>query len=213
MKRLWVILALFLLASIWAVTCVAQKVVGPDEDTTQPFDRMKRRMELREEMHRRMRDKILFGRGSDTDLFEGMDQMFEEAFKDLDTIGGAFDQQNANFEAVWSEDSSGRTLTLTPKTKDQQLNIDVNAQMITIKGKVEERTQAGTLMSSFSNSFSIPGDCDGTKVRMSHKDGKILVHLPFHSVKAVPGLKPTKPQAPAVEERKPLPPSEDDVTI
>jgi HSP20 family molecular chaperone IbpA len=206
MKRLWVILSLFLLALIWAVTCVAQKVTSPPENQD-PMEQLKRRMELREEMHRRMREKLLFGRGSDTDLFEGMDQMFDDAFKDLNSIGSSFTTQSSNFDAVWSEDQQGRILTLTPKSKDQQLNIDVNAEMITIKGKTEQRSDAGTLMSSFSNSFSVPQDCDGTKVKMEHKDGKILIKLPFRAGKV------TTPKTPKEEERRPLPPSSEDVTI
>jgi HSP20 family molecular chaperone IbpA len=213
MKRLWVILSLFLLTFVWAVTCVAQKITSPEPEHEEFFDKIKKRLELREEMHRRMREKILRGQGSDTDLFEGMDQMFEDAFKDLNSFGSSFSSQYSNFKSEWIEDSSGRTLILTPKSKDQQLNIDVNATTITIKGKIEQRSESGTLMSSFNNSFSVPADCDGTKVKMSHKDGKILVHLPYKSLKSVPGPKSGKPVGPIEDERKPLSPSKDDVTI
>ncbi len=208
MKRMWVILSLFLLALVWAVTSIAQKATssGPADE---PFDRLKRRMELREEMHRRMRDKILHGRGSDTDIFEGMDQMFEEAFKDMDSFS-SFAPQSSNFESQWTENSQGRTLVITPKDKDTQLNIDVNSETITIKGKIEKRSETGTLMSNFNNVLPVPQDCDGSKVKMNHKDGKILVELPFKMAKAPKSIKPTTPPK---EERKPLPPSEDDITI
>lgn len=205
---MWVILSLFLLASIWAVTSIAQKVTSPDP-ADEPFDRLKRRLELREEMHRRMRDKILHGRGSDTDIFEGMDQMFEEAFKDMDSFS-SFAPQSSNFESQWTESSQGRTLVITPKDKDTQLNIDVNSETITIKGKIEKRSETGTLMSNFNNVLPVPQDCDGSKVKMNHKDGKILIELPFKTATAPKSIKPVTPPK---EERKPLPPSEDDITI
>jgi HSP20 family molecular chaperone IbpA len=208
MKRMWVILSLFLLALVWAVTSIAQKATSSGS-ADEPFDRLKRRMELREEMHRRMRDKILHGRGSDTDIFEGMDQMFEEAFKDMDSFS-SFAPQSSNFESQWTENSQGRTLVITPKDKDAQLNIDVNSETITIKGKIEKRSETGTLMSNFNNVLPVPQDCDGSKVKMNHKDGKILVELPFKMAKAPKSIKPTTPPK---EERKPLPPSEDDITI
>ena len=212
MKRMWVILSLFLLALVWAVTSIAQKATSPDP-ADEPFDRLKRRLELREEMHRRMRDKILHGRGSDTDIFEGMDQMFEEAFKDMDSFS-SFAPQSSNFESQWTENSQGRTLVITPKDKDTQLNIDVNSETITIKGKIEKRSETGTLMSNFNNILPVPQDCDGSKVKMNHKDGKILIELPFRTARATsPAPKNIKPQSPPKDERKPLPPSEDDITI
>lgn len=211
MKRMYVILGLILLTFVWAITSLAQKLTSSDDVQTtvqqrKPFDRQKRRMELREEMHRRMREKLLNGRGSDDQLFGDMEKMFEEAmaesFAGIDMIASS---ANSNFQSEWSETKTGRTLVITPQTKDQQLNIDVNAQAITIKGKSEQQDGNSSFMSSFTNSFPVPEDCDGSKVKMDQKDGKILVMLPFKTIKAV--------SVPPKEERKPLPPSDSDVQI
>jgi HSP20 family molecular chaperone IbpA len=197
MKRLWIILIIFFSLLIGALTSVAQKITDSDPDPA--LERMKRRLQLRDEMHKRIRDKMIFGFGSDDNLFEGMEQSF----------GSLMGESRSQFESSWSEDKNGRILTITPKSKDQQLNIDVNESMITINGKVEEKTQTSSMMSSFSNSFSVPHDCDGNKVKMDHKDGKILIFLPFKTASS-PTQSPGKPTAP---ERRPIAPSGDDITI
>ena len=205
MKRMYVTLGLILLVLISAVTCLGQMSSPNDQFLTQSpdtFNRLKRRMELREEMHKRMRDKILHGIGSDENIFEGMEDMFEDALSDSMTI-----KASANFSSEWTESKTGRILIITPKTKDQQLNIDVNNEMITIKGKTEEKNDYTSVSSSFSNSFSVPNDCDGSKVKMDQKDGKILIELPFKGAAKVISLPPKK------EERKPIPPMDGEITI
>lgn len=194
MKRMYVTLAVIFLALLWAFTSLGQKTTV-DSD----FDRMKRRMELREEMHRRMINKLFYGTGTD-DLFKDMEKMFE------DEAGFQSFSVTPSYETEWQESSSGRTLLITPKNKDQQLDIDVTNDLITIKGKNEQKTLSGSSLSSFSNSFSVPEDCDGTKVKIDQKDGKILVFLPYKSVKSVP-IQPKK------GDRIPLPKTEDAVEI
>lgn len=200
MKRMYIILGLILVVMLGTFGAISQIVTQDDSSPTtrEPFDRQKRRMELREEMHKRMRDKILHGLGPDQDLFKDMDAAFEDAFTDIAP-------QVSNFKSEWSETTQSRVLTLTPQSKDQKLNIDVNATAITIKGESEQKTATSSFMSSFTNSFPIPDDCDGTKVKMKHEDGKILVELPFKNVKTVsrpPKIerRPIQPAPGAVEE-------------
>lgn len=208
MKRMYVTLAAILLLFIWAISCLGQKITSDDKGAN--FDRMKRRMELREEMHRRMRDKLLHGIGPDQDLFKDIEQMFEDSMSDAFSGLDQFQIDSDNFKSEWMESKTGRTLVIIPKEKDQKLNIDVSDAAITIKGETQHKTATSTYSSTFSNSFPVPDDCDGTKVKMDQKDGKILVQFPFKTGKSV-----TTPriQPPKEEERKPLPPSEGEVTI
>ena len=109
-----------------------------------------------------------------------------------------------NFETEWQESSQGRTLLITPQSKDQKLDINVEKEMVTIKGKNERKTPNGTSVSDFQNSFSIPQDCDSTKVKMDQKDGKIVMFFPWRVEKKI---------VPKKDDRIPLPKEESDVTI
>lgn len=188
---MYVILGIIILVMLLAVVAVAQIVTAPRK----PFDRNQRRMELREEMHKRMRDKLLHGVGPDQDMFKDMEAEFESLSMEV----------VPNFKSEWLETSTGRILMITPQSKEQKLNIDVNADVITIKGESKQTTDTTSVSSSFTNSFPVPGDCDGSKVKMSEKGGNLLVELPFRQMKTV--------TAPVKEERKPLPPSGQDVQI
>lgn len=203
MKRMYVTLAVIFLLMVWAISALSQ--MGPSEPQSpapQNFDRMKRRMELREEMHRRMREKLFHNRGGD-DIFQGMNEFFEDAMSDFDISA-----PQMNFQHEWSESKDGRTLVLTPQ-EDQKLDIDVKSGMITIKGETKVQEENSSYSSSFSNSFSVPSDCDGSKVKMSQKDGKILLDFPFKDVKSIS----TKPNSEKKHERRPLPPMEGEVAI
>ena len=212
MKRMYITLAAIFILIAWAVSCLGQKVTQSDQ--LSDMDRIKRRMELREEMHKRMREKLLYGIGPDDDLFKDLEQMFEESMSDS-FLG--FDQikiQSENFKSEWEESGSGRTLIITPKDKDQKLNIDVSDSVITIKGETLQKTATSTFSSSFTNSFPVPDDCDGAKVKMDQKDGKILIQFPFKTGGTLRTPAPSpKVITPKKEERRPLPPSADDVTI
>jgi hypothetical protein len=218
MKRMYIVLGVFILIGVWAVSCLGQmtkdvqivQYESSDPTQTQPFDRAKRRMELREKMHRRMMDKIINGNGPDQDLFKDieadMEAAMEEAFSNMNSLGG-LSTRGQNFKSEWSETASGRVLSITPQGPEQKLEIDTKPEMVTIKGQAEQKTPNGTSVSSFSNSFSIPSDCDGSKVKMSQKDGKIVMEFPYREkIKEVP--RPRKNEG-----RTPLPPSQEDVTI
>jgi len=189
MKRMYVTLGLIFSVLIWAVTGLGQKITHDSSDNFQ------KRMQLREEMHKRLRDKLIHGIGPDTDLFKDMDLMFEDVMP-----------SQSHVETEWQESKEGRTLVVKLKDKDQRLDINVENGLVTIKGKNEVKSANGT--SVFSNSFSIPVDCDPSKVKMDQKNDQILVSFPYKGgeVKSIsPPLKKDK--------RVPLPPSADDVPI
>lgn len=207
MKRMYVILGVISLLFLWALTSLGQMTITKVEVNDQPTEKLKRRMELREELHKRMRDKLLHGIGPDADLFQGMDQLMEEAMSESFGDMSELTTPSSNFKSEWQEGVEGRTLVITPQTTEQQLDISVNNNLVTIKGKAEQKSPQGTTVSSFVNSFSVPEDCDGSKVKIDQKAGKIVVAFPYVKLKAV--KKPKIQQ----DERKPLKPSDDDVTI
>lgn len=186
MKRMYVILVIILLGLIGMVCAIGQthSQNKPQSSTRQPFDRIKRRAELREEMHRRIREMLINGKGDQQNLFKDLEQEFEDTM--TDSFSG-FDPAviESNFKSEWMQNKLGRTLAITPKDPNQKINIDVNATVITIKGESQQQTGTSTISSAFINSFPVPDDCDGTKVKMNSKDGKILVELPFKSVPAL----------------------------
>jgi HSP20 family molecular chaperone IbpA len=196
------IFTILLLGFIGIVASFAQT---PTQRTREPFDRMKRRAELREEMHRRIRDMLINGRGDQNDLFKDLEQEFEETMSDsfsgLDQVAAI-----SNFKSEWTESKAGRTLVITPKDQNQKINIDVNATTITIKGESQRQSDTSTTSSTFVNSFPVPDDCDGTKVKMNAKHGNLLVELPF---KSVPAIK----SPPKKVEKKPIIPTPDAIEI
>lgn len=197
---MYVTLGLMLLCAFWAGTLLGQQGSRPvdDKDSTS----MEKRMKMREEMHRRMMEKLLSGIGSDEDLFSDMEKFMDEVMTDSFNGFHSFSRTTSqNYQIEWNESKEGRTLIITPKNPGQQLDINVASGLITIKGKSEQKTPQGISTSNFSNSFNVPGDCDPAKVKMNQKDGKILVHFPYRNVKSVD------------IDRKPLPPSENDVQI
>lgn len=202
MKRMYITLAVIFIALVWAVAALTQT----QAPTRQPFDRIKRRMELREEMHRRIRDTLINGGNADQDMFKDLEQEFEDTMSDSFSGLNQLGDTGSSFKSEWQESKTGRTLVITPKDPNQKINIDVNATAITIKGETQEKTATSSFSSAFTNSFPVPDDCDGTKVKMDSKDGKLLVELPYKSFKAVP-------VPPKQQERKPLPPAEGDVQI
>lgn len=185
---MYVTLGIILITLIWAAASLGQKQISDPQPEI-----LKRHMEMREEIHKRMRDKLLHGLGPDDDLFKDMDKMFDDMMSDSLKGFDSFAPRSSQFQIQWSEDNSGRTLAITPKSKDQNLDIKVENGFVTIKG-VEQN-------SSFSSSFNVPQDCDPAKVKMDQKEGKILMHFPY------------KKQASFKDDRRPLPVPEDAVEI
>lgn len=160
---------------------------------------------LRQELHRKMIENLFYGTHDDS-LFNDMQKLMDDAMKDSTGGSSSFSYSFGaqNFETEWQESEKGRTLFITPKTKDQNLDINVQKDMVTIKGKAQRKTSNGTSVSDFQNSFSIPDDCDSTKVKMDQKDGKIVMFFPWKSMKKV---------IPKKDERVPLPKADTEVTI
>jgi HSP20 family molecular chaperone IbpA len=206
MKRMYVILLVIFLLFLMAVTALGQMMTVTVDNDEKAIDHMKKQMLLRDQIHKRLRDKLFYGVGPDQDLFKDLDEALEESMNDSFSGFGQMGHSFTQFKSEWSESKNGRILTLTPQSQDQKLNIDVNASMITIKGESQQKSSTSTVSSSFTNSFPVPDDCDGTKVKMDQRDGKILIELPFKKVKSV-----TIP--PIEEERQPLPSSGDEIKI
>lgn len=201
MKRMYLALSVLLLLFFWAGALLGQQNYRPVDDKVS--DSMEKRIRLREEMHRRIMEKILHGIGPDQDMFTDMEKMMDEVMTDSFNGFDSLAPSSQNYQTQWQESTSGRTLAITPKSKEQKLNIDISNGLVIIKGMNETKTANGISVSNFTNSFSVPVDCDSKKVKMDQKDGKILVFFPYLTASK-------EIKAPA---RKPLPPSEEDVQI
>ncbi len=188
---MYVVLSVILIVVSWAVSGFSQKRDTRDAE----MERIRKHMQLREEIHRKMLDNLLQGR-HDESLFGDMEKLMEEAMKDAGGTSAFSFSFGQNVETEWLESAAGRTLLITPQTKDQKLDINVAQGMVTIKGNTEH--------SNFQNSFSIPQDCDSGKVKMDQKDGKIVMFFPWIVAKKI---------SPKKDERVPLPKAESDVTI
>lgn len=180
MKRMYV--TLFIIFSLLLVTLAS---IGSEAD------RVQKRMEMRAEMHRRMMDKIINGIGSDDDLFKDMEQMFEqsmqESMRDMQSL--SLDLQGTeHFKSYWEETPAGKTFVIIPQTPGQKLDINVQNQMITIKGESELKSQMGIRTSQFTTSVSVPPECDDKKVKILQKDGKLMIELPYIQRRPIKGI-------------------------
>jgi HSP20 family molecular chaperone IbpA len=196
---MYVVLGLIFLMVLYAGTLLGQKSRPVDDQIT---DSMEKRLKMREEMHRRMMEKLLKGVGPDQDMFKDMEQFLDEVMSDSFNGIDSFTRTTAqNYQMVWNETKEGRTLVITPQSPSQQLDISVSNGLINIKGKSEQKSQHGVSVMNFSNSFNVPADCNAAKVKMDSKDGKIFVHFPFLKTQ-------TKKDG-----RRPIGPTENDVQI
>lgn len=197
---MYVVLSVIILFSLWMLQALGQKVMGP-APTGKPLsvnDQLRRRMELREEMHRRIRDKLINGIGSDEDLFQGMDEMMGDAFVSTNFMGSP----SPKFD--WVETKTGRSLVIIPDDPSQKIDLDVKDNMINIKGETKVKSENSESVSQFENSFPIPQDCDGSKVKIRNEKGNIVMDFPFKGKSPTPVQKDT---------RVPLPPRGDEVPI
>lgn len=206
MKRMYVALAIMFLLVFWAGALLGQQKSKSSFDDPQ-MDGFEKRMRMRQEMHRRMMDKLINGNGPDQDMFSDMEKFLDEAMSDSLSPFSSVRGVSNNFKTEWNESASGRTLVITPSSPEQKLDIDVTNGMVTIKGKSEIKNGNNVSVSNFQNSFSVPADCDFSKVKIDQKDGKILVQFPYTATSKPKVIKPIE------EDRKPLPPSESDVQV
>lgn len=198
---MYVVLGAIILFTLVVFEALGQKLTGTRSQTapTQntPQDQIRLRMQLREEMHRRMREKILNGIGEDDELFKGMEQMMNEAFSDPTMGAGLLDESVQPVRIDWTVTKTGRVLIITPKDPSQKIDLDVKQDTISIKGENKSQHSA----SHFANSFPVPNDCDGKKVKISSKDGKIMMEFPFRKLEK------------QTDGRKPLPPLGEEISI
>lgn len=203
MKRMYVTLTIIVLVLIGAGNLLAQKISKPIDDNDSSS--LEKRLQMREEMHRRMMEKILKGGPSD-EMFKDMEQFLDEVMTDTFSGLDNYSRKTAqNYQMEWKETSEGRTLVVTPEGPEQKLNINVSNGLIIIQGKKETKTANGTSVSDFSNSFNVPGDCDQGKVKLDQKDGKILIQFPFRVAK--------KEDLEIKGKRRPVAPSGNEVQI
>lgn len=209
MKAILIVMSLMLVAT--SFSSLAQQ-----NDTD--FDRMKRRMELREEAHRRMIDKVLRGRLSDQDdLFGDLEKMFNDMMKETGpgfVPRDEFAINSQNFTSDWKSDDKGKTLVLTPMDESIQLDINVKDQYITIGAKQERKDENSYVESSSSSVFPVPHECDGSRVQMKSVDKSIHVFFPYRDAKSAPKsiTYPQKKNGDQID-RRPIKPSASDVEI
>lgn len=200
---MYVLLFAILGLILWAGSLLGEQNRPVDDQVSESFEK---RMKMREEMHRRMMEKLFKGMGPSEDLFSDMEEMMDEMMLNSFNGFGSFSRMTAqNYKVDWSESAQGRTLHITPQGPEQQLDISVSNGLIEIKGKNESKTAQGVSVSNFSNTFNVPGDCDPAKVKMEQKEGTIVMFFPYRKIKKVE-IKPDS-------DRRPLPPSESDVQI
>lgn len=201
---MYVVLGIMFLFVFWAGALLGQQSSRPVDDKESAS--MEKRLKMREEMHRRMMEKLLKGTGPNEDMFKDMEQFLDEVMTDSFSGFDSFTRTTAqNYKMEWSETSEGRVLTITPQSSEQKLDIDISNGLVIIKGKTENKSGNSVSISNFSNSFNVPGDCDPSKVKIDQKDGKILVQFPFWDSRAISDKQKN--------DRKPIPPSDSDVQI
>jgi HSP20 family molecular chaperone IbpA len=200
---MYAVLAILFVIVFWAGALLGQQGTRPVDDQQEAH--VNRVLKLRMEMHRRMMEKLLNGTGPDQDMFGDMEEMMNDLMKDSFGNSGAMGAgPSSNFKMEWVENATGRILAITPNNSKDQLDINVADSLITIKGKREQRTANGVSYANFSNSLTVPPDCDASKVKIDQKEGRILVQFSYLRAKT---------KLPRKEERKPLQPSSSDVPI
>jgi HSP20 family molecular chaperone IbpA len=152
----------------------------------------------------------------------GFEKRMQEMMKRFDRTG--FDQMfdgeaPAVGEYDWAETNTQRILKLkVSPVKNQPLDIKIEKGMIKIKGNVEtvQGQGKGSVRQKviFERSFSLPDDVDQANPEFENKDGFYLIK--FKKLKATtktPEARPKEAPAKKVDERMPVPTTENDLTI
>ncbi len=130
------------------------------------------------ELHRRLREQVLKGFQDHDQFVQEMDQMMDQMMRDSFGPNGFGRMQNLAAPTIateWSESEKGRTLEISPASKDTKLDVQVKGGMIVIESETVTKHSQGR----FSQSQTIPQDCDPDGVEMESKEGKLLVHFPW----------------------------------
>jgi hypothetical protein len=158
------------------------------------------------ELHRRLREQVLKGFQDHDEFVREMDQMMEQMMRDSLGPNGFGRMQGLSAPTIateWSETTKGRTLEISPASKDTKLDVQVKGGMIVIESETVTKHSQGR----FSQSQSIPQDCDPDGVEMESKEGKLLVHFPWiksDKNTSTQSQKKPKPVSPQKKNRGPI---------
>lgn len=208
---MYLTLGIMLLLFTWAFTGLGQKSSSPSKTRE---EKIKSYMEAREEMFRRLRESLFKGQGINDDIFKDMEALGQDLMSDsFSGISGLSDFSSNNFKMEWNESKEGRTLLIAPQDQGQQLDINVQNGMVIVKGKTERKGPQGTSVSSFSNSFNVPTDCDANAVKMDQKNGKIVLFFPYSKDIKKVEIPSKENEQKDDNDRRPLKPSEGDIEL
>lgn len=203
MKKL-ILLTIFLLTSL-----STSRIYAQDEQFQKQIEEI---MKAREEMLNSLMD----GNGD-------MEQKMLEMMKRFSQQGGlpGFDIGELEGPVVgeydWIVSDTQKILKIKVKQiKDKPLDIKIEKGMVKIKGEVESTQGSGkkkvVRKVNFERSFSLPDDVDQTSPEFENKDGEFLIKF-----KRLASAKYKKTQSPPavkkVDERVPVGPNSDDLTI
>ena len=128
---------------------------------------------MREQMFKGLLDQ-------NSDFFEGFGNSFDNVFNGLGGGGNSVTIQSKEDDKYLIYEIVGDGIDA------KSININVSNGMVTVAGKVDQKstfdkngsTSSYSISSSFNQSFSVPSYVDPGKVKMDHVDGKILIKFP-----------------------------------
>ncbi len=106
-----------------------------------------------------------------------------------------------SFQTEWQQDSKGRTFYITPKDKEQKLDINIENGMIQVKSAQEKNSENMRSQSISTQMISIPHDCDPEKAQFSQLDDGIKIFFPYkEESKKIPSDRiPLKPSSDSID--------------
>jgi HSP20 family molecular chaperone IbpA len=141
------------------------------------------------ELHRKLREQMLKGFQDHDKFMQEMDSLMDQMMRDSfgqDSFLKSIDVTSSGVTTAWSEDKEGRVLEITPADKDMKLDVQVKQGVLVIEGETRSQSSRGR----FSQSQSIPSDCDPDRVEMKGEEGKLIVRFPWR--KDIPEIKTQK---------------------
>jgi hypothetical protein len=132
-----------------------------------------------EDLHQQLRQRMLKNFEEHEEMMSEMDSLVDQLMKE--SFGarpkGLFKKQFSvgGVETLWSETDKGRILTIKPKSKDVKLDVQIEKGVIHIKTESSSENSRG----HYSQSQSVPYDCDGDQVEMKAEGKNLVVHFPW----------------------------------
>ncbi len=149
----------------------------------------------RADFDRKLRERIFSQANADSDRWvqemeSAMEELMSDSIRDIDALRRESDSlglgARGGVQLSWQETKDGRTLLVTPASAEDKLDVEVLNGLITIKS---ERVKAN-MRSQSSSTQTVPGDCDGDRVKIEGKEGKLVLMFPWKA--PVTGSKPLK---------------------